>query len=70
MGVETLLILFGIIGQAVSDDESSSLEKVAEVCLKIGVVMTLIELLILVLVLIAGAGATSSAYRRSRRSRW
>lgn len=46
MGLETALILFGIIGQAVSESETSSLEVAAETSLTIGLIMVAVELLV------------------------
>lgn len=45
MGLETLLILFGIIGQAASDS-GTKLHHVAHVCLSIGIIMLVAELLV------------------------
>lgn len=45
MGIDLLLILFGIIGQAASD-EGTKVHEVAETCLTIGLVIVAIELLI------------------------
>ncbi len=46
MGIETLLILFGIIGQAATR-EGERLHEVAETCLIIGVVVLTIQILFL-----------------------
>lgn len=43
MGLETLLVLFGVIGQAASN-EGTKVHEVAETCLTIGIVMLLVEL--------------------------
>jgi hypothetical protein len=67
MGLDALLILFGIVGQAVSNDESSSLENVAETCLQIGLAIVAVEVLLFLIVLVAGLFGVG---RMSRRSRW
>lgn len=48
MGLETALILFGIIGQAASDD-GSKLHHVAHTCLTVGIVLAVIELVVVLL---------------------
>lgn len=45
MSLTALLILFGIIGQAASD-EGTKVHEVAEVCLGVGIVMAVLWVLI------------------------
>ena len=51
MGLETLLILFGLIAQAATE-EGERLHEVAETCLTIGVVMLVVQLVLFFLFLL------------------